>query len=707
MYISPVNLLGLTLDELMNLDSQGIIRLEKRLKVQRLQSGANAYNPEQVSNIVKQLSTEEQKKSIYFVERHRYLKEFITTGNDSGEKTFIIDATTLVNTPNIKEFLEPYFEAYFMKMVKVDFAAKKYDTIIKALSHKELFTDSLLTTYYRYIKSQADIITEKVSISENGELIMKCPEVAYKTYIYLLNTVSLGVISESNMDYVNAMIDYYNRTKNAYSEFSVVQRAFRNFKLIEVASKETKDFYVKVANQVGNLHSSSEQPRPSSREMDKGSGFSFSGLKIIGLIIGVIIFLARVGRIFTSSSSSSNYSTVSSPSYDFPTLEFSYEDDKTAFYSDLIHKAEADSISAENKVIIKSGFTSYSGSFKSNNPIASNNLIKVYNKRTRPFILFKHYNGMVGADYASYSRPNDTLNIIYKDYIKELVFYMGDDFVGSEGVKRITSGSSTKLSSGKKYFKDVNADELVFLKNKYIIDSIGSAPKIIVYDNDISFTDVYYHIEQHKLLEPEIEIEEDVQETMIMDAEPESIYNTNESAYEPSRSVWEKDKKHFFTTLFRDTVDLSIDKWKLITFDTGENPYPDLFKNITNSTLSGYEVAITNKSNEDLFLFTANFGLERDQATYIKSKDSVVVRLHPEGDTLYFYMGTNFYKYKGIYDTEDFSKPRGHFKTTSKISKSYFTKFFLIEDLGVKPQINIDDFGVTFVDIEYKEKKIQ
>lgn len=706
MYISPVNLLGLSLDELMNLDSRGIIRLEKTLKIQRLRSGANAYNPEQVSSIVKQLSSPEQKKSVYFIEKHKYLKEFITTGKDSGEKTFIIDAVILADTPNIKEFLEPYFEAYFMRMVKADFALKKYDTIIKAMSHKELFTDNLLTTYYRYIKSQADIITEKVSISENGELIMKCPEVAYKTYIYLLNTVSLGVISKSKMDYVSAMIDYYNRTKNLYSEFSVVQRAFRNFKLIEVASQETKDFYAKAANQVGSLRSSSEQSRSSNREMDKGSNSSFSGLKMIGLIIGIVIFLVRVGRIFTSSSSSSsNYSTYSSPNYKFPTLEFSYEDDKTAFYSDLIHKAEADSISAENKVIIKSGFTPYSGSFKSNNPVISNDLIKVYNKRTRPFILFKHYNGME-ADFASYSRPNDTLNILYKDYIKELVFYMGDDFVGSERVKRITSGSSTKLSSGKKYFKDVNADELVFLKNKYIIDSIGSAPKIIVYDNDISFTDVYYHLERHKLLEPEVEIEEDVPETIIMDVEPEIMYSTSENAYEPNSSVWRKDKEPFFKTLFRGTQSVNLNKWRPITFKTGENPYPDLFKGITNSTLNGYEVKVTNKSDEDLFLFTTNFGLERDQATYIKSDDSVVINLHPDGDTLYFYIGTDFYKYKGSYNSDNFTEPRGYFKTTSKTSKEYFNKGFLIEDLGVEPQININLFGVTFVDIEYKEKKI-
>lgn len=58
---------------------------------------------------------------------------------------------------------------------------------------------------------------------------------------------------------------------------------------------------------------------------------------------------------------------------------------------------------------------------------------------------------------------------------------MGDDFVGSESLKRETYGSSTKLSASKKYFKSVNEKELSFLKNKYVIDSLGADPNIVVY----------------------------------------------------------------------------------------------------------------------------------------------------------------------------------------------------------------------------------
>ncbi|MEP0212326.1 MAG: hypothetical protein ABJD66_03865 [Cellulophaga sp.] len=698
MYISPVDLLGLSLDELMNLDSRGIIRLEKTLKIQRLRSGANAYNPEQVSSIVKQLSSEEEKKSVYFVEKHSYLKQFITTGKDSGEKTFIIDAALLADTPNIKEFLEPYFEAYFMKMVKTDFTAKKYDTIIKAMQRKELFTDNLLSTYYRYIKSQADIITEKIKVSSNGDLMSRCPEIAYKSYIYLLNTVSLGVISQSKMDYVSAMIDYYNITKNTYSEFPKVQRAFRNFKLIEVTSQEIKDFYAKAANQVGSLHQGGQsQQRPNSRQTDKSSGSSFSGLKAIGIVIGIMIFLVRVGRIFTSSSSSSNYSTYSSPSYKIPTLEFSYEDDKTAFYSDLIHKAENDSLDINNKIIIKSGTTPYTASFKSNEGLRSGDFIKVLNKRTRPFILFEHFN-VINSDYAAYTRPNDSFKIMNKNYLEELVFYMGDDFVGSESLKRETYGSSTKLSASKKYFKSVNEKELSFLKNKYVIDSLGADPNIVVYDNDIVFTDVFYHLEPHKILPPEVEEVEEVEETIIMDSEPHRYYE------EPSESVLRENKTPFFANLFKGE-DVSTVKWRLKNLKTGANPFPRIFKSIKSNSITGYEVVVNNTSAEDVILFGVNTELSRDQATYIKKNTSVTLNLHDEDDTLYIYMGSYFYQHKDVDTNSTINSPNGFFKNSSKIGKDLSKKSFTITYLGVKPEINITPLGVTLVDIEYDENK--
>lgn len=697
MYISPVDLLGLSLDQLMNLDSRGIIRLEKTLKIQRLRSGANAYNPEQVSSIIKQLSNEEQKKSVYFVEKHRYLKEFITTGNDSGEKTFVIDAVLIAKTPNIKEFLEPYFEAYFMKMVKTDFAAKKYDTIIKAMQHKELFTDYLLSTYYRYIKSQADIITEKVKISSNGDLISRCPEVTYKTYIHLLNTVSLGVITKSKADYVNAMIDYYNITKNAYQEFPRVQRAFRNFKLIEVANQETKDFYIKVANHVGSQHWASQQQQHTStrRDTKKSKGSSFSNLKAIGIVIGIMIFLVRVGRIFTSSSSSStNYSTYSSPNYKIPTLEFSYEDDKTAFYSDLIHKAENDSLDINNKIIIKSGTTPYAASFKSNEGLRSGDFIKVLNKRTRPFILFEHFN-VIKPDYAAYTRPNDSFKIMNKNYLEELVFYMGDDFVGNESLKRETYGSSTKLSASKKYFKSVNEKELSFLKNKYIIDSLGTDPNIVVYDDDIVFTDVFYHLEPHKILPPEVE---EVEEAIIMDSEPHRYYE------EPSETVSRKNKAPFFVNLFKGE-DVSTVKWSLKNLKTGANPFPKIFKSIRSNSITGYEVVVNNTSAEDVILFGVNTALSRDQSTYIKKNTSVILNLHDEDDTLYIYMGSYFYQHKDFDVNSTINSPNGFFKNSSKIGKDLSKKSFTITYLGVNPKINITPFGVTLVDIEYDENK--
>ena len=62
MYVSPVDLLDISLDELMNLDEKGIIRLEKRLKLQKHQRKLGNYNPQQTYELLYQLKDKEKRK---------------------------------------------------------------------------------------------------------------------------------------------------------------------------------------------------------------------------------------------------------------------------------------------------------------------------------------------------------------------------------------------------------------------------------------------------------------------------------------------------------------------------------------------------------------------------------------------------------------------------------------------------------------------
>ena len=98
-----------------------------------------------------------------------------------------------------------------MRMVKQDFRKHKYDVLLSAMGNKELFTTGLLTKYYDFINSQAEIIVEKIKVVEKGQLINSCPQLTYRSFVSLLNTVPLGFIQKTKLQYVNALIGYYNQ----------------------------------------------------------------------------------------------------------------------------------------------------------------------------------------------------------------------------------------------------------------------------------------------------------------------------------------------------------------------------------------------------------------------------------------------------------------------------------------------------------------
>ena len=139
MYVSPVDLLGISIDELMSLDNKNLIRLEKMLDAKFALGETQGYNQQELNRILLQLDNPETKMAIFFIEKHPLLKKFITDGTHSHVKTFSIDEELLVDTPGVNDFLEPYFEQYFFPFIKQELQKKRYDIILRAMNNKDLF----------------------------------------------------------------------------------------------------------------------------------------------------------------------------------------------------------------------------------------------------------------------------------------------------------------------------------------------------------------------------------------------------------------------------------------------------------------------------------------------------------------------------------------------------------------------------------------
>ena len=228
MYVSPVDLLGISLDELMGLDDKNLIRLEKILDAKFALGATQGYNQQELNRILDQLNDPETKKAVFFVEQHPLLKKFIIDGTHSHVKTFSIDKELLAATPGVDDFLKPYFEQYLFPFIKQELQKKRYDIILRAMDNKELFSPLFLDKYYRLIIDRLDYMIETIKTVAPGKLYRGIPEITYGTFVDLLNTVPIGLIRKAKIDYINAMVDYYNMTKSTYPEFSVIRRAFAN-----------------------------------------------------------------------------------------------------------------------------------------------------------------------------------------------------------------------------------------------------------------------------------------------------------------------------------------------------------------------------------------------------------------------------------------------------------------------------------------------
>ncbi|WP_298475437.1 hypothetical protein [uncultured Maribacter sp.] len=499
MYVSPLSVLNISLEELMNLDSKGIIRLEKKLKAKQLRNSKEGYNPQQFHALLTQLQDEDAKKSIYFVEKHPLLKEFISTGDTTDIKTFSVDKELLAKTPNIAEFLSPYFDTFMMKLVKRDFANKKYDVIIRAMQYKELFTPNFLDTYYRYIINQLNIIIEIINITPKGKLIDKKIELTYGTFCYLLNTVPLGLIRSEKIAYINAMVDYYNATKNKHREFKKIQLVFDHMRKLYFDDFEMKRFVKKLAAQINNTEVLYES---SGKKSSSGSTWS------------VIVIIAIIFRFFISINDFSSSSYKHTPVYpsNFPkevgvnTKAFldilkkrgHLRNDKEKFIKSL-QLLSQDEMPYDMKFIgLSIGENPYKFDF-SKFTDTTRTTIKFNNIGEEAVILFaeRGINNKRAGYYQSNSKVN--LDIAVGDTLR---FYAGDFFGKFPGLRTV------KLKTGypESMFKYTSKKQRELLTKYYIVEALGNNAQLDFIDSTPIYKNLALKEEvMEELVKPEID----------------------------------------------------------------------------------------------------------------------------------------------------------------------------------------------------------
>ncbi|WP_425657472.1 hypothetical protein [Tenacibaculum ascidiaceicola] len=261
MYISPIDLLNISIEELEFIDDKKIIRLEKHLKVLMLQNQIEHYNLEETQHLIQQLKDPFKRKAIIFIEEHPLFKQFITNGvaNKPSVFNFKEKYKHLINT--FSSFLAPYLNTYFIPFLKGDYQNKKYDIIIEALHNKDIFTSDLLFKVYQYIEQQTQLLIETIEDTSNKfKLYKKCPQVTNKSLIILLNSVPDGIAKDLKVNYANSLANYYIRTRINFFEYPKIKYAYQLVSKIEIDDKELKNQFNNISK-LGNWNHSFLTPR--------------------------------------------------------------------------------------------------------------------------------------------------------------------------------------------------------------------------------------------------------------------------------------------------------------------------------------------------------------------------------------------------------------------------------------------------------------
>ena len=303
-YLSLIDLAGFSLDQISNLDANGIIRLKKQLKAKAMLG--NASNIGEIIKIVDELSNESVKQCHLFVENHIWLKQLIT-GNYNEIKLNEIDVNSLLieDLEALRYFLNKYLKEN-LKLFLTD-ALKKgnCEHILKILKHNYLFTEEVNQLVINFFRSRLNFATTYLSEGKLKEKIYPIAYVGNKTFIKCLN-IYPDAFNEEIQELNSEVIEIYNlnRKKTERDTFKFAAKVMVALSILDTSNIFLKD------NLESNARIAREYTLPSLHKNKSKSSFSaWNIIFIFFILIRLVVWFSK------SNSNSSNYDTINIGNY--------------------------------------------------------------------------------------------------------------------------------------------------------------------------------------------------------------------------------------------------------------------------------------------------------------------------------------------------------------------------------------------------------
>lgn len=286
-YTSLIDLLELSLDDISNLDANGIIRLQKQLKARAMLE--DATNIGELSKIIDNLKDDSIKQCYIFIEKHLWLKKLIS-GNHKKIALKEIDVNSLLinDLDTLKFFLYPYLKENLKVFLADSLSVGKYEHIQRILSHNYLFTEETNQLAINFFRARLNYAISYISEGKLKEKQFPINYISIKTFVKCLNVYPDNFNVEIN-ELNSEVIDVYNlnRKKTERQEFKFAARVMVALSILDTSNvflKDTLESNAKIAR---------EHTLPKSQRK-KSSGFSGWQIALtIFLIVRVIVWVSK------------------------------------------------------------------------------------------------------------------------------------------------------------------------------------------------------------------------------------------------------------------------------------------------------------------------------------------------------------------------------------------------------------------------------
>jgi hypothetical protein len=310
-YISFIDQLGIDINELSQIDANGIIKLQKQLKAKAMLVDAN--NLGDISILIDKLKDENIRKHHIFIERHNWLKQLISGNHENIKQNEVtIDDFQIKNSESFKYFISPFLEENLKVFLSDTLSKGKYVLLLKVLTHNYLFSEESNQLIINFFKSRLNYAAVYLRESRLKDKEFPVGFITSKIFINCLNEYP-DCFNKDMQELNSEVIDIYNsnRKNTNHQEFRFAAKAMVAFSILDTSNVFLKDTLVSNAD-IAKQYSYASRSH-------KKTGSGFGGWSIFVIIMIVIRIIFWVGK---SSNTSSDYDYIKSREFSTGNSDF-------------------------------------------------------------------------------------------------------------------------------------------------------------------------------------------------------------------------------------------------------------------------------------------------------------------------------------------------------------------------------------------------